>query len=218
VRQSHLAGVDTALTLWFTGATWASLRLLQKNGARDYLVAGLLVGLAGATKYPGAMAGVAVLGAHLLAGRGRGDWRLYAAGGAALATFFVCSPYVLLDFEAFRAYFEQQAAHLGGMRIGAAELGWWYHLRVTLVEGVGWPALVIGSVASFWLMRERRLETAVILVGFLGLFLVVGSGHRLFMRYALPLAPLLIVLAAGLLAGIRGRALVTCPPELCPVL
>ena len=207
VRQSHLAGVDAALTLWFTGAAWASLRLLRKNSARDYLLAGLLVGLAGATKYPGAMAGTVVLGAHLLAGRGGGDLRLYGAGGAALATFFLCSPYVLLDFEAFRAYFEQQAAHLGGMGVGAAELGWWYHLHVTLADGVGWPLLILGTVAGFWLARQRGLETAVVLVGFLGLFLVVGSGHRLFMRYALPLAPLLIVLAAGLLVRIRGKAL-----------
>ena len=207
VRQSHLAGVDAALTLWFTGAVWASLRLLQKNSVCDYLVAGLLVGLAGATKYPGAMAGAAVLGAHLLSGRGGGDVRLYAAGGAALATFFVCSPYVLLDLEAFRAYFEQQAAHLGGMRTGATELGWWYHLRVTLAEGIGWPALVLGTVAGFWLARQHRFETAVILIGFLGLFLVVGSGQRVFMRYALPLVPLLILLAAGLLVRIRGNAL-----------
>ena len=57
VRQSHLAGVDVALTLWFTGAVWVSLRLLQTNSAGAYLLAGLLVGMAGATKYPGAMAG-----------------------------------------------------------------------------------------------------------------------------------------------------------------
>ncbi len=207
VRQSHLAGVDVALTLWFTGAVWVSLRLLQTNSAGAYLLAGLLVGMAGATKYPGAMAGAAVLAAHLLVGRGGRDLRLYAAGGAAITTFFFCSPYVLLDFDAFRTYFEQQAAHLEGMGIGAAELGWWYHLRVTLVAGVGWPVLILGTVAGFWLTRERAFETAVILVAFLGLCLVVGSSQRVFMRYALPLVPLLVVLAAGLLVRIRGKAL-----------
>ena len=208
VRQSHLAGVDAALTLWFTAAVWASLRLRRNSSIRDYLLAGLLVGLAGATKYPGAMAGAAVLGAHLLAGRGWGDLRLYGAGGAAVATFFCCSPYVLLDWEAFRAYFEQQTAQLQGIGFSVSEVGWWYHLRVTLADGVGWPVLILGTVSGFWLIRPRPFQTAVILVGFLGLFLVVGSGQRVFMRYALPLAPLLIVLAAGLLVRIPGKMVV----------
>ncbi len=204
VRQSHLAGVDTALTLWFTGVVWAALRL--KHGRRnDYLLAGWLVGLAAATKYPGALASLAVLSAHLSAGRCWNDKRVYAAGGIALCTFLFCSPYVLLDFEGFIAYFGQQAAHLSVIGSDDFKLGWWYHLRFTFANGLGWPVSVLGVVASYWLWKKRQFETAVILFGFVGLFLAVGSSQRLFMRYALPLLPLVIVFAAGLLALLPAR-------------
>jgi 4-amino-4-deoxy-L-arabinose transferase-like glycosyltransferase len=123
VRQTALASVDAALACWCVGAVWAAVRLLQREGMRDYALAGLLVGLAGGTKYPGAIIGGAVLVAHLLAGRNIGDRRLWFAGLITALTFAATSPYVILDYEVFLGHFLFQVAHASGGR-GTEEAAW----------------------------------------------------------------------------------------------
>ena len=41
-----MASVDAALACWCLGAVWAAVRLCEREGIRDYALAGLLVGLA----------------------------------------------------------------------------------------------------------------------------------------------------------------------------
>ena len=69
VRQSGLAAVDVPMTFWFVGCIWAAVRLLNHDSVANYVLAGVLVGLTASTKYPGALAGMAITAAHLLAGR-----------------------------------------------------------------------------------------------------------------------------------------------------
>jgi 4-amino-4-deoxy-L-arabinose transferase-like glycosyltransferase len=82
VRQSGLAAADVPMALWYAGAVWAAVRLLEREGWKDYALAGALVGLAAATKYQGALAGAAVAGAHLLARRPVLDLRPLGRGPA----------------------------------------------------------------------------------------------------------------------------------------
>ncbi len=67
LRQSPLAAVDLPMCFWVLAALYFSLRLLEERSLKFYLFAGLCTGLAASTKYPGALAGVAVLAAHILA-------------------------------------------------------------------------------------------------------------------------------------------------------
>jgi tetratricopeptide (TPR) repeat protein len=208
VRQSHLAGVDAAMTLWYTGAVWASVRLLKKETLQDYLLAGALVGLAASTKYPGALAAGAVLAAHFLARRSLFDQRLWAAGAVSLGCFLLLSPYALLDFAAFSTYFLHQAAHLEAGHGPSLGRGWWYHLHFTLVRNSGWPALLLLAAAAVEVVRQRQAGGAVVLAAFLVFHAAMGYGQTVFARYALPLMPLQAALAAALLARIRnGRYL-----------
>ena len=112
LRQSYLAGVDAAMTCFFIGAVWASVRLLQWDRVRDYVLAGGLVGLAAACKYPGALAGIAVVAAHLLARRSSLMRGLWLSGVAAVGAFALFSPYTLLDFGAFESHFSAQVAQM----------------------------------------------------------------------------------------------------------
>lgn len=202
VRQSHLAGVDTELCFWFAGAVWAAVRLAERGHWADYLLAGVLVGLAGATKYPGALAGGAVAAAHLFARRPFLDKRLWSAGGAALGCFALASPYVLLDWNTFSQDFLSQVGHLGGGHGQDLGLGWWYHLRVSLPAGLGWLGLLLAVVGAVLAFKERRPAEQTLMAAVSVFYLVMGSGHTVFVRYVLPLLPLLAVLAAGVLARI----------------
>ncbi|MBI2506434.1 MAG: glycosyltransferase family 39 protein [Candidatus Latescibacteria bacterium] len=204
VRQSFAAGVDVALGFWFVGAVWAGVRLLERQQWPDYALAGALVGLAGATKYPGALAGAAVAAGHLLAGRSLADRRIWIAGLVAIGVFVLVSPYVLLDFETFRTHFLFQANHL---EKGRADLGraWWYHLKVSLRYGLGWVGLGLGVGAVGQALRSRKKEVWVLLAGFLAYYLVMGAGMLVFLRYALPLMLLLAVLISGAVRSLRHR-------------
>lgn len=203
VRQSHLAGVDVELAFWFAGAMWAALRLNERESRADYGLAGALVGLAAATKYPGALAGVAVAAAHLGAGRRLQDGRLWGAGAVALGCFALASPYVLLDWNTFTQHFLAQVGHLEAGHGQDLGWGWGYHLWVSLPAGLGWAGLSLGLAGAALALRERRPAPRVLLAGLLGFYLVVGAGHAVFTRYALPLLPLLAVLAGGVLARIH---------------
>ncbi|MDP6699874.1 MAG: glycosyltransferase family 39 protein, partial [Candidatus Latescibacteria bacterium] len=132
LRQSYLAGVDAAMTCFFVGAVWAAVRILQRDGMRDYVLAGGLVGLAAACKYPGALAGIAVVAAHLLARRSPLARGLWLSGAAALGVFAFSSPYVLLDFGAFESHFSAQVAQMERGRGEIVGRGWLHHLRFSL--------------------------------------------------------------------------------------
>ncbi|MCC7262699.1 MAG: tetratricopeptide repeat protein [Candidatus Latescibacteria bacterium] len=202
VRQSPLAAVDVPMACWYMGAVWAAVRLLQQYRLTDYILAGVLVGLAGATKYQGGLAGAAVLSAHLLARRSLVDRRLWSAGLAAVGTFLVSTPYVVLDFSGFRNGFSAVVEHTlqGQDNLGP---GWWYHLHTSLRYNLGWPGLALLLLALAHACWRPRREVWVVLSGFLAYYLVIGAGSLVFVRYAIPLAALQAVLVAGLLAELK---------------
>lgn len=206
LRQSHLAGVDAAMTFYFVGAVWAAVRLLQRDRRGDYLLAGVLVGLAAACKYPGALAGVGVVAAHLVARRSLLTAHLWLAGLAAAGVFVMLSPYIILDFNSFATYFSAQVGQLDRGRGGDLGRGWWYHLHFSLVVNGGWVALVLLGLGVAETLRRRHAAGLVVLAAFLGYYAVMGSGQTVFTRYALPLMALQAVLVGGCLAQIKKKS------------
>lgn len=195
VRQSALAGVDAALAFWCVGVVWTAARLLDREGLRDYALAGVLLGLAAGTKYPAAALGLAVLAAHLLGGRSALDQRLWLAALTAFGAFAAVSPYLLLDFKTFLGHFFFQVEHAQEGRSGAGGIG--YQLIFTLRHNLGWPALLVMAAGIGLAIRQGRRAAWVVAIGFLVYYLSISWGALAFTRYALPLLPLQAVLVAG---------------------
>ena len=63
VRQSPVAGLDVPMTMWYVAAVWGAVRLVRSPGAKDYVWAAVLSGLAASTKYHGALASLAIVAA-----------------------------------------------------------------------------------------------------------------------------------------------------------
>jgi hypothetical protein len=124
------------------------------------------------------------------------DWRLWLFGAAYMLAFAAGTPYALLDFKAFGNGLLGTLAYLNrghGIDLG---LGWWYHLKFSLWIGLGWT-LLPASIIGILLAARRNFKKALILYSFPVLYyLVVGNGHTVFLRYALPLAPFLCISAA----------------------
>ncbi|MSR84218.1 MAG: hypothetical protein EXS58_15055 [Candidatus Latescibacteria bacterium] len=195
VRQTVLAGVDAALAFWCVGAVWAAVRLLDREELRDYVLAGVLLGLAAGTKYPAAVLGLAVLAAHLLGKRSVLDRRLWLAALTTFGTFALVSPYLLLDFKTFLGHFLFQVDHTQKGRSGAG--GFAYHLIFTLSHNLGWPALLVMAAGIGLTVRHGLRAAWIVSISFLVYYLSISWGELAFTRYAMPLLPLQAVLVAG---------------------
>ena len=208
VFYAHLALNDVPTLVPLTASLIGSVGIVKRGRARDYLLAGVALGLATATKYTAGVVVLPLLAAVLISHRAsRADRSrralpalggLLIAGVSALLAFLVANPYALLDFHSFahELAHESAVAEEAGGKLGSPhELGVLYYLW-SFTWGLGFiPALAaLGGLVMAW-FRDRRigwLLTPMVLA-----YLVfMGTEDRYFGRWLMPLLPLACVLAA----------------------
>lgn len=212
VLHAHYEMGEVTQAFFVTACVAAALRIRPAEGARTYLLAGGLAGLAASAKYYGAIVLVAVVVATL---RGRRtDWRrtvrlALLAATAALAVFVLTTPKLLRSPAAFLAqlprsrelvnfghYTLLERPLVGGRNVLGLCLDWFGPLLTA--------AAVLGAVA---LVRRRpggpvTLVTPALAVA---MFILLRPGY-LDDRYLVILVPFVAVAAAALVIGLAGRA------------
>jgi hypothetical protein len=200
VRDSHFATVDVLATLFVTLTLVFAVRASSATTARDFVLAGAFAGLGISSKYNVGLVVIPIGIAALYRGR-EALSRLALAAGAAAAAFALTSPYVLLRFGGFR----RDMSGLEEFLYGSGDLALWDHLRSTFPGGLGWP-LYLAAVLGLGRALVRRRPEDVVLLSFTLPFLALVSSVRItFPRYVLPVVPLLLVLAADLVASVAER-------------
>ena len=213
VRGSHFGTTDVVMTGLMVATVALLLEAHRSRRRRLFLGAGLVAGLAAATKYNAVLLVVPMLVSHLLhvwdsPGHRRDAWLdagiLYFSVPFALA-FAVGVPFVVLDRGPFLDAMRElaHALRVGDVRMDLGN-GWLYHLTFSLRYGMGMPLLVAGLAgAAVLLWMEPR--TGMLLLSFpLAYYLVAGSIRLLFVRYAMPIVPFLCVTAAYLVCVSAG--------------
>jgi len=207
VFYGHLALNDVPTLVGLTLSLLGTAGILRRGRMIDYLLAGVGLGLAAATKYTAGVMLLPLLGAAVAQYRdgAREHGRDVAIGTglallAALAAYLVANPYSLLDFHAFRAelelqshYTEQsQSSWIGGPRQGSFVYYLW-----SFTWGLGWiPALAaLGGAVTIW-RRDRRVGWMLVPVAVLYLLFLSLQG-RYFGRWLLPIFPVACLLAAS---------------------
>jgi hypothetical protein len=203
VFYSKLALNDVPTLAPLCLALWGVAGVLRFGRLRDYVVAGIGLGLACATKYTGgivllpliAAAGVrfAVPGGRSGALRG-----IALAGAMALVAFLVANPYALLNWDAFTNGLTHQSDASGDAagKLGLTQRNGIAYYLWSFGWGMGWIPLVfaVGGAVRLW-FDERRLVW--VLVPAVVLFvLFMGSQERYFGRWLMPVFPFVCVLAA----------------------
>jgi hypothetical protein len=220
VFYAHLALNDAPTLAPATLSLLGSAGVLTKGRKRDYLIAGVGLGLAAATKYTAGIVvvplAVAIAARFLDAGadrpagpgadprvdRGNAGRRTLAgiliAGACALLAFLIANPYALLDYHSFHSELVRQStlsAESQG-KLGAPKEGGLLYYLWSFTWGLGWaPALAaLGGALTIW-RHQRRLgwmlvPAAVLFVAFMGL------EGRYFGRWLMPIFPIACLLGA----------------------
>src|SRR5262249_42737407 len=137
--------------------------VVRRGRTRDYVIAGVGVGLAAATKYTGGITLLCLLGAAISA-PAAGGWKPAARPPAlarllAVGAFILANPYSVLDFTAFRHGLSMQASNAGGaepVKLGTTRGGGVAYYLWTFTWGIGWaPTLAAFGGAILLLVRRR---------------------------------------------------------------
>jgi 4-amino-4-deoxy-L-arabinose transferase-like glycosyltransferase len=204
VFYGKLAVNDSALLAPVCLSLWGSAGILRDGRRRDYLIAGLGLGLAAATKYTGGIVALPLIVAACsrLSESGR---RLLVAvwlplgGLLALAAFIAANPYAVADFHTFINQLAHQSSESGEVngKLGLTHGSGIVYYLWTLTWGVGWIPAIAAALGGVALLLRRFWWTFAALVpALVGFLIFMGSEGRYFGRWLMPVIPLVCLLAA----------------------
>jgi len=207
VRDSHFLTADVPATFYMLLAYVFLLRYLAGAARTELIWSSVWFGLAASTKYNLGLFGAAALVIAALARQGKGwSWQRLLGGAGVMGLAFVAgSPFALLDFGTCWRDLSYERIHFiagHGLDLGR---GWLYHLGFTLPHALGWPLFLVSLAGCGWLGWRRTPAGLALLSGLLVYYGVAGSGRAVFMRYMLPVVPLLCIAAGSLVEALARR-------------
>ncbi len=214
VAFAHFLTADIPLTFWMLLSLYFSSRIITECRLGDYVLAGLLAGVAAATKYNGLAIGIALVSAHVLAqGLAPDSWRrMVFSRNLALGLlcvpvgFIAANPYAILTparfYEDFLYTYRSTPVYEGVDR-GHSYLDFFG----SFPELVGVPgSLLLGVAGAFALVYSLRETTPpvrkqylwVVLSVFLLYYARLAAFPRWETRFTLPIVPFILLLSAPL--------------------
>jgi 4-amino-4-deoxy-L-arabinose transferase-like glycosyltransferase len=202
VRESHYVLTDVPVTFFVTLTFVLSLRAHERSTMSAFVLAGIVTGLAAATKYTGGIALVMPLLACWMTPSTRPSRFLTSVAivGSMLGAFLLAAPYTFLDLPTFLNQFAKLAAAYKSAPISPDPPALLYlkHLR----NAWQWPAslMVIGGLVMGIVRAVKgpgRVKWTLALVFPVLYFWFVSRQTIVFARYLLPIVPMLSLLAAG---------------------
>jgi hypothetical protein len=190
-------------------------QIAERGRRRDFIVAGVLIGLATGANYPAAFLGVAYVGAAMLARRRSSFPDLvpsFVLGGiAAVAAFVLTNPYVLLAPRAAWEGFTFQLGFAVKQHPYTADVPRWFYLHVLRDQDAVFA--VLAACSGVWLgVRGHGFRRILGIFPwlFIGTFVAVSTQADRYILIAMPwLCTAIGVFIVDASAGVRsasGRA------------
>jgi len=219
IQMAHYGVTESLFT--FTGVLlcFLSLELISKPTFWRYLVIGILLGVAGATKTTELFFCLFLFTAQIvliikqLSDIKRLQLFFFVALCAGVVTFTIFSPYTFISWDAFM----QSMHYESGVATGALSVPYTLQFNGTIpylfqLKNFLWQMGVmaifsmLGSVYLFVLTVKRKSYELLPFFSFpLVYFLYAGAWHTKFIRYMVPLLPFLLICGAYILVAIYSK-------------
>ena len=219
IQAAHLATVDGLLSLWFAAALLPVIRIARDPRLKDYLLAGLFIGLAVATKINGLFLLLPLGLAHLQSRKvtltpaavasAAADWRVYASVGIAAVVWLGLTPAAILEPGAYffpdfvgpyhlnfslEKASEGPANHRGWLHMDGVSTYLYHPFRVFPL-GVGWVvqvAVLAGIIVS---LRKRHPEFVLLAISVIVYYVLIARLPDKPIRFFVPLCTFFACLA-----------------------
>lgn len=199
IEYSQIIRTDMQATVFTLLCALSALAILRTGKLKLYLLAGVFVGLACATKWPAAAIGLSPLcaGIYRIAQGDREHRRLVLFVLAWAATLFFVSPFLLLDYPTVIENLSGEARpiHPGATGGGFFDnLGW--YISGPLLSSLGAGGLLLAAVGLAWAPRGQRDWFVVIIPTVIAFVLMICLQALRWERWVVPLLPFLAIAAA----------------------
>lgn len=205
VTHSRYVTPDGYVVLFELLTILGSCSVLRTGRRASYLLAGVAIGAAAASKYNGAIVCICLISAHVL----RCGWHprtwapLWLAAAASIAAFVLFNPFIVLDPQSwfgliyqFRTYSSPHAGMDGNTPA-------WYLYRLWLTTGIA-SIFALAQIVIGW--RQRSGLTIILAVFVVAYFLFICAFTLRNERTLLPIVPCIILLAAILAANLAAAS------------
>lgn len=200
VRNSHYIYMDIPLLTAIIGSFFLTYRILEKPKRKDYILFGLLLGVAVALKYNGVFVVVPFVLAHLIAFKfdlkKLFDPNLFLAAFLSLASFLLCSPVAVLHPEML-------FTGAGQIKEFESHLGWTHHYFYSLRNALGSPYLFCATLGLVWTCLRMDKKRAVFFCYVLFYYAILSTMSQEHDRYVLPILPFVAFFAADFIQRLQ---------------
>lgn len=219
IQSAHFATTESLLALFTVLAALVSLRVIEKPTTKNFLLLGGLCGLAAATKTSAlSLLVFPAVAFYQLGVKSCFNWfqlgrTLILFALTALIVFTVFSPYTFLSWDQFTTSMDYES----GVTTGRLPVVYTLQFKGTLpylfyLQNLLWqmgPQLIFAlagtGLLAWQTWQKRNLKLALLLAFPLAYFAYVGSWYAKFIRYMMPVIPLLVVFAAVTLVWLENR-------------
>ena len=197
IKESHIAVNDVAATFFMIISFNCIVNVYTRGRLKDSILSGVFVGMSIAIKYNVGLIIIPLVVAHLLSSNikdGRIKKLMYSLC-ICFTTFFLCCPWILLDYKHFFKDFLYQAKLGGVLWAGSSPESSYIKYLKTFFWGYGLIPFGFFIAGTIFLWKERT--KFFILLSFpLVYYLFLGKLKLFFIRFAVPMIPFLCLISA----------------------
>ncbi len=198
IRNSHFIAPDVTMILFLVASFACTYQVWRAGRRQDYVLAGLLAGLAISTKYNAYPILVPLILAHCLRRQGQPlfNANIFLALIASAGGFLIGTPHAFLDLPAFLNDVAFEMRHYGTMGDPGTEgqnAVLWYARYLLRSEGVA-PLVAVWAGLSGVLARRAK---TLLFVAFPAVYIMLVASYAVKNdRTVLTIVPFLVILAA----------------------